>query len=126
MSSSTAPISLTVTHRGTPHALSLLPESTLEALQARLEELTDVPPSLQKLLYKGKKQVSAPAEEVTISQAGFRDGMKVQMLGSTLNELGELQAVENYQQKRTRIMKERTLKAPTKVRNALHTILTIF
>lgn len=115
MLSSSTLLNLTVTHRGTAHALSLLPDSTLEALQARLEELTNVPPTLQKLLYKGKKQLSAPPEEVTILQAGFRHGTKVQMLGSTLHELGELQAVENYEQKRNRIMKERALKAPTKV-----------
>jgi Ubiquitin family len=113
--SASAPISLTVTHRGTPHSLSLLPDSTLAALQIRLEELTSVPPSLQKLLYKGKKPSSGADDETTLSQAGFKHGMKIQMLGSTTEELGNLQATENEQKRRDRILRERALKAPTKV-----------
>ena len=108
-------ISLTVTHRGTAHALTLPPDSTLAALQARLEELTSVPPSLQKLLYKGKNSKATQNAEVTLAQAGFKDGMKVQMLGSTTQELGGLKAVEDQQRKRDQILRERALKAPTKV-----------
>ncbi|KAF9466160.1 WLM-domain-containing protein, partial [Collybia nuda] len=117
MSSNTTPLNITVAHRGTTHELSLHPDCTLEELQIQLEELTEVPPSLQKLLYKGKKPLSASAGEVTVSQAGLRNGIKVQMLGSTLRELGDLQAVETYEQKRNHILRERALKAPTKIRS---------
>lgn len=115
--SANTPISLTVTHRGTPYSFSLLPDTTLAALQIRLEELTSVPPSLQKLLYKGKKSSLAADDETTLSQAGFKNGMKIQMLGSTTSELDTLQAVESEQKKRDRILRERALKAPTKVHN---------
>jgi hypothetical protein len=80
-----------------------------------LEELTSVPPSLQKLLYKGKKPSSGADNEITLSQAGFKHGIKVQMLGSTTEELGSLQAAESEQKRRDRILRERALKAPTKV-----------
>jgi Ubiquitin family len=113
--STNAPISVTVTHRGTPYSLSLLPDSSLAALQILLEELTSVPPSLQKLLYKGKKLSSGADNETTLSQAGFKNGIKIQMLGSTAEELGNLQAAESDQKRRDRILRERAVKAPTKV-----------
>ena len=65
-------MNLTVTFRGTTHPLSVLPDSTLEALQLQLEELTSVPPSLQKLLYKGKKPRISP--DATLEEAGLKDG----------------------------------------------------
>jgi hypothetical protein len=113
--SANAPISLTVTYRGTPCSLSLLPDSTLATLHVRLEELTSVPPLLQKLLYKGKKSSSGVEDETTLSQAGFKHGMKIQMLGPTAQELGSIQAAESEQKKRDLILRERALKTPTKV-----------
>jgi hypothetical protein len=110
---STQPISFIVTHRGTQYSLSCLPDSTLALLHTQLEELTSVPPSLQKLLYKGKKTLGYDA---TIAQAGIKEGLKVQMLGSTPQEIGGLKATEDEQQKRNHILRERALKAPTKVR----------
>jgi hypothetical protein len=85
------------------------------SLHIQLEELTGVPPSLQKLLYKGKKP---PGDgDATIAEAGIKEGLKVQMLGSTPQEIGGLKAAEDEQQKRNRILRERALKAPTKVRS---------
>lgn len=109
-------ISFTVSHRGQVYPLSLLHDSTIASLHAKLEELTGVPSSLQKLLYKGKK----PADEhATLSKAGIKKGLKIQMLGSTQHEIGELHAVETEQQK-IRSLRERALeriyKGPIKVR----------
>lgn len=109
---SSSPISFTVTHRGTAHPLSVLPETTLAAFHTTLEELTGVPPALQKLLYKGKKNVD---DEATIGQAGIKNGLKVQMLGSTMQEISGFKKEENEQQRKNRILKERAMKAPTKV-----------
>ncbi|KAJ6491579.1 WLM-domain-containing protein [Mycena vulgaris] len=109
-------ISLTVSHRGVQHRLSLLPDSTLADLHATLEELTTVPPSLQKLLYKNSTK--APHDSgVTLQEAGLKEGTRVQMVGSTLQELGGLQAKEAEERKRDRILRERALKAPVKVRS---------
>ncbi|KAJ7280377.1 WLM-domain-containing protein [Mycena rebaudengoi] len=110
------PISLIVSHRGVQHRLSLLPESTLAALHATLEELTTVPPSLQKLLYKNSTKGSHESDK-TLREAGLKDGTKIQMVGSTLEELGGMQAKEAEQRKRDRILRERALKAPVKVRS---------
>lgn len=108
------PISITVSHRGTAYTLSLLPDTTIDALHARLEELTGVSPDRQKLLYKGKK-TSADDGAVTLAQSGIRDGTKMQMLGATAEELGGLKAVEDEQKRREGIMRERAKKAPVKV-----------
>ncbi|KAJ7629520.1 WLM-domain-containing protein [Mycena polygramma] len=108
-------ISLTVNHRGIQHRLSVLPDSTLADLHATLEELTTVPPSMQKLLYKNSAK--GAHDEMTVREAGLKEGTKVQMVGSTLQELDGLQAKEAEERKRDRIMRERALKAPVKVRS---------
>jgi len=106
-------ISFTVTHRGTPYPLTLPPDSTLASLYVQLEELTGIPPSLQKLLYKGKKSLE---DDTAIAAAGIKDGLKLQMLGSTPQEIGGLKSAEDEQQRINRIMRERAVKAPVKVR----------
>ncbi|PPQ75443.1 hypothetical protein CVT26_016217 [Gymnopilus dilepis] len=109
------PISLTVSFRGKNHSISISPDSTLSELHRRIEELTEVPPSLQKLLYKGKKATAS--DEATIAEAGLKNGIKIQMLGSTSQELDGMKAVENENQRRERIMRERALKGTVKVRS---------
>ena len=103
---------LTFTHRGTAHPLSLLPDATLAYLHERLEELTSVPPENQKLLYKGKRTVS---NDATITEAGLKDGMKVQLIGPTAEELGGLKTTESEHQRKERILRERAQRAPVKV-----------
>ncbi|KAI0629385.1 WLM-domain-containing protein [Trametes polyzona] len=114
MASGNSEIHLTVSHRGTTHPLSLLPDSTLAYLQTRLEELTSVPPDNQKLLYKGKKNVP---QDATVLDAGLKDGTKVQLIGPTAEELGGLQAAESEHQRRERILRERAQKVHAKVRS---------
>lgn len=108
-------ISLSITYRGSIYPVSISPDSPLESLHAILEELTSVPSSLQKLLYKGKNSRASSDGEITVEHAGLKDGMKIQMLGTTTQELGSLKATEAQEQKRDRILRERALKAPTKV-----------
>jgi len=47
-------------------------------------------------------------------QAGLKDGTKVQMLGSKTKDLDGMKTVENENQRRERIMRERALKASVK------------
>jgi len=106
---------ITVTHGGNAYSLSLLPEDTLALLHARLEELTSVPPSNQKLLFKGKKASSN--DETTLHQAGFKSGMKVQLLGPTSQEIGEMRNVEGEREKKEKILRERAAKPQAKLRS---------
>ncbi|KAJ7074573.1 WLM-domain-containing protein [Mycena amicta] len=111
-----ATISLLVSYRGAQHRIALLPDNTLADLNGALEELTTVPPDMQKLLYKNSpKGGSNP--EMSLREAGLKDGTKIQMVGSTLQELGGLHAKEAEERKRDRILRERALKAPVKVRS---------
>ncbi|KAG6900028.1 hypothetical protein C0993_004085 [Termitomyces sp. T159_Od127] len=117
---SSSPLLFTVSHRGIPYALSLLPESTLSVLQAQLEELTQVPASLQKLIYKGKNLLGSGSDswdQTTLAQAGFKNGLKIQMMGSTSQELTSMQSTEEQQRKRERILRERALKPQVKLRS---------
>jgi hypothetical protein len=74
-------LNFSVSHRGATHTLTLPPTTTLSLLQTELEALTGVAPENQKLLFKGKKATAGA--ESTLAQAGLKDGVKVQMLGST-------------------------------------------
>jgi hypothetical protein len=111
-------ITFSVAYRGTTHPLSFSPSTTLAHLHAHLEQLTSVPQPMQKLLYKGKK---AGNNDTTLAQAGFRNGMKIQMLGSTAAQVGALKAVEDERSKRERIMQERLLKPQAKVMHYFNT-----
>ena len=106
-------ITLTVTHKAAQYTLSFLPSDTLAILQTRLEELTSVPPSLQKLLHKGKKV--KVIEEQSLTQIGLKHGAKLKLLGSTEQEIGGLKAAETEKKKRDNIMRQREAKGPSKV-----------
>ncbi|KAF9224081.1 WLM-domain-containing protein [Gyrodon lividus] len=108
-------ISLTINFRGVTHALSLSPDTPLTQLHAKLEELTSVPPSLQKLLFRGKRIQHEGA--LTLAQIGLRDGVKIQMLGSTSQEVNALNATESEHQRKERIYHERALKPQVKLRS---------
>ncbi|ESK87578.1 zinc metalloproteinase [Moniliophthora roreri MCA 2997] len=110
-------ITVAISHRGQNYSLSLLPDSTLSLLQQRLEELTSIPPSLQKLLYKGSKAKHSNGDDTTLSEAGIKDGTKIQLIGTTPKQLDGLKAEESEQQRKERIMRERAARAPTKLRS---------
>ncbi|KAH7914588.1 WLM-domain-containing protein [Hygrophoropsis aurantiaca] len=115
MASSAPDVSLFVTFRGVTHTVTLPSDSSLSTLHDHLEALTLVPPSLQKLLYKGKKVQRQ--EDTTLLLAGLRNGIKVQMLGSTQQEVEVLNTAETEHQKRERILRERALKPQAKLRS---------
>ncbi|KAI5829098.1 WLM-domain-containing protein [Schizophyllum commune Tattone D] len=108
-------LTLHISHRGTTHTLNLPSSTTWLELQTELEALTSVPPSNQKLLGKGLKKGVAP--DILLADAGLKGGAKLQMLGSTAEELGGMHAVEDEKARRERIMRERELKRPVSVRN---------
>ena len=114
MSSASETISLSISFRGTIHEISLPPDAPMTRLEALLEELTSVPPTLQKLLFRGKKVQHA--DNLTLAQVGLRDGIKVQMLGQTAQEIASLNVTESEHQRKERILRERALKPQVKVR----------
>ncbi|KAJ2915944.1 hypothetical protein MD484_g4489, partial [Candolleomyces efflorescens] len=115
MASSSKSLNFSVSHRGTTHRLSLPSDTPLSSLEEQLQELTGVPPHLQKLIFKGKK--ANHEEDAAISDLGIKDGAKIQMLGTTTQELEGMKTVENEQQRRERIMRDRAMKPQYKARS---------
>ncbi|KAF8838990.1 WLM-domain-containing protein [Paxillus ammoniavirescens] len=108
-------VSLTISFRGVSHTVSLPLTTPLSQLNTRLQELTSVPPPLQKLLFRGKRVQHE--DDVTLAQIGLRDGIKIQMLGPTAQEADALAAAESEHQRREKILRERALKPQVKLRS---------
>lgn len=107
-------LNFSVSYRGQTHNLNLPADTPVLTLQVQLNDLTGVPPTLQKLIYKGKK--AQKGEDATIADVGIKNGAKVQLLGTTTQELDGLKSAESEQQRRERIMRERAMKPQYKVR----------
>ena len=106
-------IVLHVAHRSNPYEVVISPEAPLADLQGQLENLTSVPPHMQKLLYKGKKVVSP---EDSIHSAGLSNGLKVTLLGNPEKAIKGLLEEEKEQKRREEIMKARAAKPRPQVR----------
>ena len=94
-----------MSYRGQTHSLFLASDSTIEALQLQLEDLTAVPSGLQKLLYKGKKPSLTP--DSTLEDAGIKNGIKIQLVGSTEKELDKMRTAEDAKRRRDDILARR-------------------
>lgn len=105
---------LTISHRSSTYNVTLNADATVHDLQARLNELTAVPPHMQKLLYKGKKTVDS---EMSLGAAGINDGMKITMLGNPESTIGELLDAEKQQKRKEDILRARAAGPAPKIRS---------
>ena len=96
---------VSVSHKGKSYTVQVDLTDTVSSFQAQLEGLTSVPVENQKLLFKGKK-ASAKGDDI-IEAFGLKDGTKVQMLGSTVEEIGGLRAVEDEKKRTEQILRNR-------------------
>ena len=117
-------ITITITHRGSSYPITISPSSLLTDLQDRIDELTDVPVSHQKLIFKGKKAARQVPDDETVEAAGLKDGVKVMLVGGTRQEVGGMQREEDEARRRERIDRERRAKPQAKVRNSFFAILS--
>jgi len=113
---------LSVSHKGKSYVVQVDLTSTVSSFQAQLEELTSVPVENQKLLFKGKKASSKGGD--TLEVFGLKDGTKVQMLGSTAEEIGGLRAVEDEKNRKEQILRNREGEA--RVRRTTFTSLSSY
>ena len=102
-------VTISVSHKGKSYNVQVYPTSTVSSFQEQLQELTSVPVENQKLLFKGKR-ASAKGSD-TLEIFGLKDGTKVQMLGSTMEEIDGLKAVEDEKKQAERILKDRETQA---------------
>lgn len=112
---------LTVTHKGRSHVVETSGDAALGELKARVSDLTDIPPDLQKLL-PGRGKVS-PAKlgtsadpESTLASLGVVDGQKIMVLGTTYAQLDQLNAQELAAAAERRRRAHPSMLRPTKVR----------
>lgn len=100
---------VSISHKGKSYAVQVDLTSTVSSFQAHLAELTSVPIENQKLLFKGKK-TSAKGDDA-LEIFGLKDGTKIQMLGSTVEEIGCLRAVEDEKKRTEQILRNRETQA---------------
>ncbi|KAG8935998.1 hypothetical protein FRC03_001208 [Tulasnella sp. 419] len=112
---------LSILHRGKSHELSIDSQSTIQDLQGALEELTSVPPELQKILYKGKSLTALGNGLISLQEAGLKDGIKLTLMGSTAEEINKLRNKEAEEQRREDILQRRQARTSAKVRSTSST-----
>jgi hypothetical protein len=71
-------LSFRVTHRKTVLKVTLPATATVADLHTKLEELTEIPVQLQKIMYKGGMKDKAK----TLREVGIKDGVKMMLMGS--------------------------------------------
>ena len=67
-----------VTHRKDLHHVTLPAAATVQQLHEKLEELTEIPVGLQKIMYKGGLKDKAK----TLTEVGIKEGVKIMLMGS--------------------------------------------
>jgi len=100
---------ISISHKGKSYNIQVHLTNTVSSFQAQLKELTSVPVENQKLLFKGKR--TSAKESDTLEIFGLKDGTKVQMLGSTMDEIGGLRAVEDEKKRAEQTLRNRETQA---------------
>ena len=75
-------LSLIVAHGGQSYPVELPASSTIEELQARLDDLTSVPIAGQKLIHKGKNLAAQPPTTL-LSSLSIPSGARLLLVGSS-------------------------------------------
>ena len=84
------PLSFRVTHRKDVLRLSMPPSATVSELHAKLEELTGIPPTMQKVMFKG----GLKDKTKTLADVGIKSGVKMMLVGSKQADIAKLKAAE--------------------------------
>lgn len=96
---------ISISHKGQSYNIQVDLTSTISSFQIQLKELTSVPVENQKLLFKGKRASANGGD--TLETFGLKDGTKVQMLGSTAEEISGLRVVEDEKKRMEQILRDR-------------------
>lgn len=116
-------INLTISHRSQSYTVSLNASATLQDLQDELAAITSVPSHLQKLIYKGKKKSE---QDVSLTEAGIMNGMKITLLGNPESTIGDLLEAEKQQKRKEEILRVRAAGPKPKVcRAALSCVMRL-
>ncbi|KAG8883883.1 hypothetical protein FRB97_005721 [Tulasnella sp. 331] len=111
------PMQFTISYRGSARSITIDSQTPFITLQSDIEALTSVPPELQKLLYRGKRPAppTKDASEVTVEDVGLKDGARVTLMGSTLEEISGMKNTEDEKHRRDEILRRRQAAGPSKL-----------
>jgi hypothetical protein len=84
------PLRFRVTHRKDVLQLSMLPTATVAQLHLKLEELTGIQPSMQKVMFKG----GLKDKTKTLQEIGIKSGVKMMLVGSKNDDVAKLKKAE--------------------------------
>ncbi|RUS32683.1 ubiquitin-related domain-containing protein [Jimgerdemannia flammicorona] len=76
------PVHFIVTHGKIPYELEMSPLSTVLELKQEIEQRTQIPPTMQKLVYKGMLK-----DDMTIDSSKIKEGVKVILIGSKVEDV---------------------------------------
>jgi len=76
-------LTFTVNFKKQSYEITFGSEDTVNALRLHLMQLTGVAAGLQKLMFKGMLK----DDKATLAQAGIKNGVKIMMMGSTIDEV---------------------------------------
>ncbi|XP_003376867.1 ubiquitin domain-containing protein UBFD1 [Trichinella spiralis] len=82
-------ITILVSYCGQKHEISMPASSTLSQFKEKVEELTDVPPELQKLTYRPLMMDS----EMTLESCGVTNGTKCLLIGNKREDIEQIKSL---------------------------------
>ena len=80
------PLKFRVTHRKDVLQLSMPPTATVLQLHLKLEELTGIQPTMQKVMFKG----GLKDKTKTLQEVGIKNGVKMMLVGSKQDDVAKL------------------------------------
>ena len=78
----TPKLTLKIKHGKDLHEVQVKDTDTIDQLKEKLMDLTNVPPAMQKLMYKGKLEGA-----VAIKDTKLKDGVKVMLIGNPISTI---------------------------------------
>src|SRR5260370_32421066 len=105
-------MAFTVMFKGQAHSIDLPLSASISELSEHIKELTGVPLPNQKLLWKGKK--NSAMSDTTLQEAGVTEGIRIMLLGTTVQELNAMISTEKEAHRRNEIIARRVASGPSK------------
>jgi predicted small metal-binding protein len=85
-----------IKHNKDEHKIKISPKATLNDLRKSIQDVTQILPGLQKLMFKGILK----GEDKTLEELGVKPNTRIMVVGSSLHEVMSLSAVPSGEEKK--------------------------
>jgi predicted small metal-binding protein len=85
-----------IKHNKDEHKIKISPKATLNVLRKSIQDVTQILPGLQKLMFKGILK----GEDKTLEELGVKPNTRIMVVGSSLHEVMSLSAVPSGEEKK--------------------------